>query len=192
MKFFQNKTFRFVSLTLIFTLILLSGAIIDSVKQKSFIPLVDGIGGQIFASDYAIEQKMIILSTEENRSVWTTIKSFFSIFGNLWILYLFWNVIFKIIGQINDSERWLFGILSLAIVWILETWYVSQRIDHFYLGFKGVFLFIANIDYFFNPVKEGALRFIRALPNAPELVNETLTNHSMNVQPLNTTMLING
>jgi len=185
--FVFNSKIRFVGLTFVFVIILLSGAIIDSVEQKSITPLVEQVGEQIFASDYAIEQKMTTFAEVESPSTWKSITTFFSILANVYIIYIFWLLIYKVIRLINDSEKLLFMVISAFALFCITTAYVSVTVGYFRWGFTGLLIFVSNITIFFNPVREGTLRFAKKiLPQVPNMTKQAVNN----VTAINFTKLV--
>lgn len=136
-----------ISLTLLFLVIYLSSSIIQCVNERSFSPLVFGVGGRILSSDETLYWKLnkieangwkLVSSNmqqDEPPGLWHDVKSVFAKIGfvfdiitSLWFIYMVIFLFSRFIGFFNVSGTWLNWVAAAIIVMFLQALYGSAML----------------------------------------------------------------
>jgi len=140
-----------VTITLIFIIFNLSGAIGDSIKEKNLSPIIFSVGGRIFSGDetqyWAVKEvenngwklPSDNIDPDEEDGFWKDVKSSFTKFGfafnflgNIWYVYIVWYVFFIIIDKFNTSGKVFSALFAILLLFGVQAIYgVSMLYLHY-------------------------------------------------------------
>jgi len=165
---FASKFSRRISLGIIFLLIIILGAVNDSVEQNSAMPLAMKLGGIIGDADRNVYMEIQEFKEIVDPSGWTTIWSLLKVLGYFYLLYLLYIIVFHCYNFFNDSlnaRSFFFAIMTIFVFhigWGIFLMYMNQTWN----GIRGLTLqqvwfvvkpagtieFIKNVNIYVEPL----------------------------------------
>jgi len=188
-------------ITLIIIVLSSFSSIIDSVKEKSILPFVKTVGGHILNHDtqlYMEAEKIekaggiVINSVDDSVSFgakfnfyYEIIKALFKVFINLWYLYFFAFVFYKLAVVLFTNNSSAVGSnLAIAVIALI----VLQIMTNFIIADKDIL--IVDGEYKKMTLKEkmtpfkGLYKFITILPLAFNPIYTVVENYNTNIENL--------
>ncbi len=175
-----------VSITLILICIMFVSAIAASIDQKSLMPFVTKVGGELLNHDNKLyieavnmeEAGGLFVKTDDGeggfvkgvKRIWFTIKSLLRVLVNIWYLWTFAFLFYKLAIIITNNSSATTSNIFLMILFLVilqvganlldvERWEVNQNDDKYefttkqkLVPFKGLYKFATVAPALFNPV----------------------------------------
>lgn len=168
--FFSSWRHFRIGLSVLILLILTLSSLYESIEQRNPAIVIKNVGGTLAGADINIDNEVIkVLNMSENeKSGYGMFKSFVYIWANLFLIYIWFVVIFKIIDLfVNRSDplatRYMLAFIILFIFHILYViiivnagYFDGTKLDAWLqaIPFKGVVNFIFNANLWLSPVAE--------------------------------------
>lgn len=169
---------RFFSFTILFVifLIIFTNAIVESVQQRSFQPMIDDVAFRWVQTTFALqEESQIIIDQggvyEPNqgffRSAWQTFSSLSGVLGPIFIIYIWIKILMwgaahsPLSGDI--SQWWNHVAIAVSFFFIFQVIFLllfGHGIQAFAIPFIAFWTFLKAIPFIISPIANVAERFV--------------------------------